>query len=282
MFDRQSQEGGRISPKKKLAIVATTAAVLLIVVVVGLASLAPKSKPESVNRSPVADFSYDANNLTVAFNASASNDPDGTITNYSWSFGDDTEGNGIAVTHEFPANGTYEVSLTVTDNGNAKNTSKKGVAVELTVEPEKKYPLAVIKIVKVDKLTVTASGENSRAPKDGSIVSYSWSFEGGGTATGVSVTHTFAANGTYNITLTVTDNLGATNSTTKSVSVSSSPQPPPPPPPPPPPHKQGPPGLLHAIEIHEGKAGRNPGLQNSLDHLWSNLDRWINNHAPWT
>jgi len=256
--------------------VATAAAVILIVVVVGLASLAPKSKPESVNRSPVADFSYDANNLTVVFNASASSDPDGTITNYSWSFGDDSEGNGKDVTHTYPANGTYEVSLTVTDNGNAKNTSKKGVAVELAVEPKKKYPTAVIKIVNVDNLTVSVSGEDSRAPGDGSIASYAWSFEGGGTATGVSATYTFAANGSYNVTLTVSDNLGATNSTTVTVSVSSPPQPPPPPPPP---HENGPPGLLHAIEIHEEKANRNSGLQNSLDHLRWNLDKWLEGHG---
>jgi PKD repeat protein len=276
LFDRQSQEGGRISPKRKLALVATTAAVVLIIVVVGLASLAPKSKPESVNRSPVADFSYEASNLTVAFNASASNDPDGTIANFSWSFGDDTEGNGMIVSHEFPANGTYQVALTVTDNGNAKNTTKKGVTVELAVEPVKEYPVAVIKIVWTDNLTVNLSGEDSLAPKDGSIVSYNWSFEGGGSATGVSVTHTFAANGTYNVTLTVTDNLGETNSTTIKVTVSLTP---PPPPPPPPPHQDGPPGLLHAIEIHKLKADRNKGLLNSLGHLESNLDRWLKGNA---
>jgi len=265
----------RISPKKKLAIVATAAAILLIVTVVGLASLAPKSKPESVNRPPVADFRYDANNLTVAFNASASNDPDGSLTNYSWSFGDDSEGNGVAITHEYPANGTYAVTLTVTDNGNAKNSTKKDVTVKLMVEPEKKYPLAVIKIVKIDNWTVSLSGADSRAPEDGSIVSYEWSFEDGGTATGVSVTHTFAANGTYRVTLTVTDNAGAKNTTSTKVTVSK-------PPPTEPPHEKGPPGLLHAIEIHEQKADRNPGLQNSLDHLRSNLDRWLENHASET
>jgi len=260
--------------------VAATATVLLVVVVVGLASLAPKSKPESVNRSPTADFTYEARNLTVAFDAHKSSDPDGTIANYSWNFGDEFEGNGMVVAHRYPANGTYQVSLTVTDNGNAKNTSKKNVTVELTVEPEKEYPLAVIKIVNIDNLTVTVSGEDSYAPKDGSIMSYSWSFEDGGTATGVMVTHSFAGNGTYNITLTVTDNLAATNSTVKSVTVSTSPQPPPPPPPPP--HKEGPPGLLHAIEIHEGKADRNNGLQKSLDRLQSNLDRWIEIHGEQT
>jgi len=256
--------------------VAATAAVLLIIVVVGLASLAPKSEPESVNRSPVANFSYEANNLTVAFNASASNDPDGNIGNYSWSFGDESEGNGVNVTHAYPANGTYVVSLTVTDNGNAKNTSKKNVTVELVIETEKKYPSAVIKIVSVDNLTVVVSGEDSKAPDSGSIVSYDWAFEGGGIATGVSATYSFAANGSYNITLTVTDNLGATNSTTISVSVASPPQPPPPPPPP---HEDGPPGLLNAIEIHEEKADRNSGLQNSLGHLRMNLDKWLERHG---
>jgi len=243
--------------------------------VVGIASLAPKSKPESVNRSPVADFSYKANNLTVEFNASTSSDPDGTITNYSWSFGDESEGTGIVVEHGYLANGTYEVSLTVTDNGNEKNTSKKGVTVVLTVEPKKEFPVAVIKIIGVDNLTVTVSGEYSRAPTNGSIASYSWTFEGGETATGAVVSHTFAANGTYNITLTVTDNLGATNTTTRSVSVTQTPTPPPPPPPP----EKGPRGLLRAIEIHERKAGRNQGLQNSLDHLRSNLAKWTKSHA---
>lgn len=247
----------------------------MILVVVGLASLAPKSKPESVNRPPVAHFSYDANNLTVAFNASASNDPDGTITNYSWSFGDDTEGNGVEVTHAYPDNGTYKVKLTVADNSNAKNSTSENVTVELTVEPAKKSPKAVITIVSEDNLTVTVSGEDSQAPDGGSIVSYAWSFEGGGTATGVTVVHTFAANGTYTITLTVTADNGEKNTTSKDVTVTTSS----PPPPPPPPHKQGPPGLLHAIEIHEGKANRNAGLQNSLDHLKTNLDRWLDSHA---
>jgi len=251
--------------------VAITAAALLIIVVVGIASLAPKSEPESVNRSPVADFSFEANNLTVAFNASASSDPDGSINNYSWSFGDDSEGNGMNATHTYPANGTYEVSLTVTDNGNAKNTSKKNVTVALAVEPEKKYPAAVIKIVSVDNLTVVVSGEDSKAHDEGSIVSYDWTFEGGGSATGVSATYTFAANGTYNITLTVTDNLGATNSTTLTVTVSSQP-------PPPEPEDDGPPGLIHAIGIHLEKAGRNSGLQNSLEHLQMNLDKWLERH----
>jgi len=267
-----------MSPKKKLAIVATVTTILLIVVVVGLASLAPKTKPESVNRPPVPHFRYDVDNLTVIFNASASNDPDGTITEYSWSFGDNGFGRGVEVVYTYLANGTYNVTLTVTDNGNLKNSTWQDVTVSLEVEPLKERPKAVIEVVETDNLTVTVSGAGSRAYEGGTIVSYEWSFDDGGTGTGVSVTHTFAANGTYRITLTVTDDRGEKDSASVEVTVSTGPPSPPPPPPPPPPVKQGPPGLLHAIEIHEGKASRNDGLQNSLDHLRVNLDKWLDKH----
>jgi len=74
------------------------------------------------NTSPTASFTYQPTypvaNDTVAFNASASYDPDGSITTYSWDFGD---GNMTTVTiptieHVFAAYAIYTVTLTVTDN----------------------------------------------------------------------------------------------------------------------------------------------------------------------
>ena len=239
----------------------------------------PKTTPASVNKPPVAHFAYEANNLTVEFNASASNDPDGHITNYSWNFGDDTKnGTGNVTTHAFPANGTYEVVLTVTDNGGAKNSTSTSITVSQTVIPQppvKKYPVALIEIEKVTNLTVTVSGFHSYALGGKTIVSYKWTFGDGGNASGANVTHTYAANGTYTITLTVTDSGGLSNSTTHTVKVKKQVTPPPPPP-----HKLGPPGLLHAIEIHQEKADRNSGLKNSLEHLEQNLDRWLDMHVP--
>ncbi|WP_227133525.1 PKD domain-containing protein [Halorubellus salinus] len=56
---------------------------------------------------------------------------------------------------------------------------------------------------------------------DGSITSYEWAFGDGTTAIGESVTHTYASTGTYQVTLTVTDDEGATSTTTRTVTVQS-------------------------------------------------------------
>jgi PKD repeat protein len=57
--------------------------------------------------------------LTVSFDASASSDPDGTIANYAWNFGDGSTGSGVTASRTYTAAGTYTVLLTVTDNRGA-------------------------------------------------------------------------------------------------------------------------------------------------------------------
>ena len=64
----------------------------------------------------------------------------------------------------------------------------------------------------VAPLAVTFNGAGSNDP-DGSIASYAWTFGDGGTASGVSAANTYATAGTYTAKLTVTDNRGATGST---------------------------------------------------------------------
>ena len=68
-------------------------------------------------------------------------------------------------------------------------------------------------------LAVAFDGGGSSDP-DGSIVGYAWTFGDGGTAAGPTANHTYQAAGNYSAGLTVTDNQGATNSTTLSIVVS--------------------------------------------------------------
>ena len=77
--------------------------------------------PPVQNQAPVAVASADVTSgkapLVVTFDSSASTDSDGTITGYSWDFKDgrfSTEANPL---HKFTKAGTYEVTLTVTDDG---------------------------------------------------------------------------------------------------------------------------------------------------------------------
>ncbi|HEX7686899.1 MAG TPA: protease pro-enzyme activation domain-containing protein [Burkholderiaceae bacterium] len=69
---------------------------------------------------------------------------------------------------------------------------------------------------------LTATFTDSSTDTGGTISSYSWNFGDGSTSTTKSPVHTYAAAGTYTVTETVTDNLGATSTKSASVTVSSS------------------------------------------------------------
>ncbi|HEX4960645.1 MAG TPA: PKD domain-containing protein [Thermoanaerobaculia bacterium] len=65
--------------------------------------------------------------LTVNFSANAS-DPDGYITDISWSFGDGSGASGQSLSHTYAA-GSYVASVTVTDNAGASATASAAIAV---------------------------------------------------------------------------------------------------------------------------------------------------------
>ncbi len=97
------------------------------------------------NQPPVAilssDLSFGPSPLTVNFTGSSSYDPDGSITNYDWDFGDPTSGsnntsNATNPTHIFTTSNTdpkkYVVILTVTDNVGATKTDSLIISVNNT------------------------------------------------------------------------------------------------------------------------------------------------------
>ena len=71
-------------------------------------------------------------------------------------------------------------------------------------------------------LNVAVNATASTDP-DGTVDAYAWDFGDGQSATGATAAHTYAAGGTYTITLTVSDNGGATASTTRDVVVADTP-----------------------------------------------------------
>ena len=163
---------------------------------------------QGINPAPIASFTSIANGLTVTFNGSASTDPNGNIVNFNWNFGDASGGNGVTQTHTYGASGTYTVSLTVTDNQGSQTT----VSQQITVVRPNVAPTAVITGPTTG--TVPASTTFSAASStdsDGTIASYAWDFGDGNIGTGILANHTYTLAGTYTVTLTVTDNNGATS-----------------------------------------------------------------------
>ncbi|MFN7118865.1 MAG: PKD domain-containing protein, partial [Saprospiraceae bacterium] len=102
----------------------------------------------------------------------------------------------------YTAEGTYVITLVVTDNDGATDQISK----EVTVPSEP--PVAVID-ANANALVVNVDASNS-SDSDGAIVSYAWDFGDGTTASSVTAVHTYALAGTYTISLTVTDNQGLT------------------------------------------------------------------------
>ncbi|MFI7587166.1 PKD domain-containing protein [Spongisporangium articulatum] len=168
-----------------------------------------------VNQVPTASFTSTTSGLTANVNGSASSDPDGTIASYGWAFGDGTTGAGPTASHAYAAAGTYQVTLTVADNTGATASVTRPVTV--TAPAVNQAPTASFTSTTAD-LTANLNGSASSDP-DGTIASYGWAFGDGTAGTGPTASHAYAAAGTYQVTLTVTDNAGATGSVTKPVTV---------------------------------------------------------------
>jgi len=170
----------------------------------------------AANQPPVAAFTPSCTQLACSFDASASSDPDGSVASYAWTFGDGSSGAGVTTSHTYGSNNTYTVTLTVTDNQGGTASSAQTVTVAGANTP----PVAAF-TRSCSNLACNFDASTSSDP-DGSVTGYAWDFGDGVTATGVTASHTFAATGSYSVTLTVTDNQGGTNQTTQQVAVSSS------------------------------------------------------------
>jgi PKD repeat protein len=170
--------------------------------------------------NPVASFTAPTctTNVDCTF-TSTSTDADGTISTTIWDFGDGNTGSGATATNKFGTAGTFNVKLTVTDNAGLTGTVTHPVTVGAgsNVPPTANFDLPTC-------VAGTPCGFHSGSTDtDGTIASTDteWNF-GDQTANeeGTDVTHTYAAAGTYNVVLTVTDNGGATGTLTKALTVS--------------------------------------------------------------
>jgi len=214
---------------------------LVVVLIVGLIGLFGCTVTVQ-QRVPVAEFIFSPENsltlVTIKFDASYSHmeteetslvfspqgiGPTNNITDYYWDFGDGITTQGIVVYHHYIDDGTYHVTLTVTDNMGVSDR----MILEVTVM--NRAPLPSFKssycptapagiIIEPGLRCVELDGRASHDP-DGEIRAYQWYDGSSRIGNGPVMRHDFVSGRVYNITLTVIDDDGASASITLPVAV---------------------------------------------------------------
>ena len=170
------------------------------------------------NQPPTAAFTGTCTQLTCAVDGVTSTDVDGTISSYAWNWGDGTTTGGASSTHTFAKAGPATVTLTVTDDRGGVAT----VTHTLTPTPPANLPPTAAFTVHCTMLNCDADSATSSDP-DGTLAGFSWDWGDGSSGTGATAHHVYAAAGDATIRLTVTDNAGATATTTQHVTVAAPP-----------------------------------------------------------
>jgi PKD repeat protein len=170
------------------------------------------------DRPPVAvidgpDSAYPGR--AAAFSGAASRDPDGQVVQYLWDFGEGAREFGPYVRHSFSSQRAYPVRLTVTDDSGQASTTL--LPVNVTDRPPVAKASASPQLLFAGG-TVSFNGSASKDP-DGAVASCFWDFGDGANATGPLAAHLFPNAGNFTVTLTVTDDLGATGSSAVNVTV---------------------------------------------------------------
>jgi len=129
-------------------------------------------------------------------------DTDGAVTSWLWSFGDGNTSTQRNPSHSYGSGGNYDVRLTVTDNLGGQGTTTKRITVGT---PPNQTPSANF------ASSCTGLGcefTDGSSDPDGHITAWQWAFGDGVTSSEQHASHSYATDGIYTVTLTVTDNEG--------------------------------------------------------------------------
>lgn len=150
----------------------------------------------------------------VLFDASAST---GSIDQFRWDFGDGSTGSGRTTTHMFNGPGTYFVRLTVVDGLGRSTSTTRSVTVGQGTLPTARFTFSPTDPAVGDLINV--NGTQSTAAAGRRIVTWAWNFGNGESASGPLATVRFTVPRTYTITLTVTDDIGRTHTSSLTLQV---------------------------------------------------------------
>lgn len=160
-----------------------------------------------VNLAPLADpggpYSGEPG-IAIQFDGTGSSDPNGDALTFAWDFGDGAMGDGAMPAHAYAADGTYTVTLVVSD-GQLDSTPAM-VSVEVVTPPANRAPVANAggPYAGDTATSIVFDGSGSSDP-DGDALTFAWDFGDGSTGTGMTPEHSYATAGNYAVSLVVND-----------------------------------------------------------------------------
>jgi PKD repeat protein len=162
---------------------------------------------EILNRAPVVNATaatYIAYTFSeISFDGVRSYDPDGKIT-YLWDFGDGATAITNKPIHNWSDDGAYQVTLTVTDDDGASNSTKLVIKI-LNQAPTASFSANVYRGNATTDFKFNATGKD----RDGHIASWVWDFGDGNTSSTQNPTHHYGDDGEYNVSFYNIDDDGA-------------------------------------------------------------------------
>ena len=179
---------------------------------------------EALNQAPTANAGADKTvEVTKAVSIVGNGtDSDGTISTYQWKEGATVLANVASFSYTPSTIGTHTLTLTVTDNDGATASDSMNVTVTEVANHAPAANAGPDMSTTVDQ-TITLSGTGTDT--DGTIDTYSWTEAGiaGVIANTASFSYTPTVAGVHTLTLTVTDNDGATASDSMKVTAEETP-----------------------------------------------------------
>jgi PKD repeat protein len=154
----------------------------------------------SLNPPPLSDPSgpyTSTEGVQILFNGSGSYDPDGSIVAYEWDLGDGNNATGVSPTHTYTQNGTYTITLNVTDDDGATDANTTTATIADT-KPTANF--SSTPTTGPEPLTVDFTDNSTSF--DG-ITAWEWDFGDGDNSSEQNPTHVYANEGLYTVTLTV-------------------------------------------------------------------------------
>jgi PKD repeat protein len=169
------------------------------------------------NREPIASFTWLPMEPTVLAEVEfddTSVDLDGSVASWFWDFGDGGTSFQEDPSHLYDDKGNFTVTLVVTDDDGASGAVSLVVSV-VNVAPSAGFTFDPDEgTVGVDVRFMDRSSD-----PEGKELEYLWDFGDGGTSTAMNPLHAFDSSGTKSVSLTVTDDEGASATITREIMV---------------------------------------------------------------